>query len=340
MSPRDYENPIRNQQKRTALLVVLVVILVFAVILMLKVLEAKEDAIIIGDAQNKVVQAEESGLIRYGGKWYKQNPDLTTLLLIGTDSLVSGEDGKANQADFLLLVAMDYDHNNYKALQINRDTIADVPQFDMYGRVFGSKKQQIALAYSHTDSDVRNCNNTVKAVSNLLYGIDIDHFVSVAMDSVAIANDMVSGVPVYVEDDFSNIDPSIKQGETVTLSGEQALHFVRARSGMEEPTNIARMQRQRTYMTSLHERAIQKANQDKDFLMRSLLELSSHFISDCSINQMTRMFDVALAQNHSDILTIPGEAVMGQEYMEYHVDEAALQKQIIELLYVEEEGME
>lgn len=335
MTQNNPENFIRNQQRRTVLLVVVAVVLVVALIFMLKLLEAKEDAIIVGDAKNDAIDIEDPGLIRYGGKWYKQNPDLTTLLLIGTDSPISGEDGLANQADFLLLVAMDYDNNSYKALQINRDTIADVPQLDIYGREFGSKKQQIALAYSHSDSDITNCKNTVEAVSNLLYGVDIDHFVTVAMDSVATANDLVGGVPVYVEDDFSNIDPSIKQGETVTLRGDQALHFVRARGGMEEPTNIARMQRQHVYLTALHKQAIEKANKDPDFIMRSLLELSSHFISDCSITQMSRMFDVALAQTQSGILSIEGESVMGEEYMEFHVDEDALQKQVIELFYVE-----
>ena len=49
------------------------------------------------------------------------------------------------------------------------------------------------------------------------------------MDGMALLNDYVGGVQVTVKDDFSQVDSSLIQGETITLTGEQALIFVLVR---------------------------------------------------------------------------------------------------------------
>ena len=92
----------------------------------------------------------------------------------------------------------------------------------------GSFTGQLALAHTYGSGEEDSCENTVLAVSNLLYGMEIDHYVSLTMDGVALLNDLVGGVPVEVLDDFSGIDDSLVQGETVTLRGRQALTYVRS----------------------------------------------------------------------------------------------------------------
>lgn len=57
----------------------------------------------------------------------------------------------------------------------------------------------------------------------LLYGVEIDHYISLMMDGVAVLNDLAGGVTLKVMDDFGAFDPALVQGETVTLRGEQAL---------------------------------------------------------------------------------------------------------------------
>ena len=51
-----------------------------------------------------------------------------------------------------------------------------------------------------------SCRYQAKAVSNLLYGVSIDHFCSVTMDAVAVINDAVGGVSVQVMDDMTMVD--------------------------------------------------------------------------------------------------------------------------------------
>lgn len=336
-------NPIPENNRgynggKTVLLIVLASAAIIALLFLFRIIELKEDEKIVDDAKTKAESQEDTSLIRYDGKWYRPNQKLSTVLLIGVDNVKSESDEHiVKQADFLLLVVMDTEAKTYKSIHINRDTIADVPQLDMYGREYATKKQQIALAYTQGESDIANCKNTVEAVSNLLYGVDIDHFVCTTMDIVPVANDLVDGVTIYISDDFSAVDETLKQWEYADLRGEHALTYVRARKEMGEPTNLARMERQRIYIFGLHNRAIEKANKDSNFIMESLMKLSPYIISDCSVNQMARIFDIALSQSASNIKTIKGEASVGDEYMEYHVDEDELQKQVIDLFYVEED---
>ena len=76
------------------------------------------------------------------------------------------------------------------------------------GEPAGTFTGQLALAHTYGSGEEDSCENTVLAVSNLLYGMEIDHYVSLTMDGVALLNDLVGGVTVEVLDDFSGIDDS------------------------------------------------------------------------------------------------------------------------------------
>jgi len=298
--------------------------------------------------EDEVDYAEDNEYrVRYQGKWYKQNPDIKTTLVIGVDKEKFTEESK--QSDFLMLLAVDYKNKTYRALHINRDTMVEVQQLDFMDNVFDTKEQQLALAYAHGQSEKVNCRNTVQAVEKLLYGITIDHYISVSMDAVPIVNDKLGGVSVYVEDDFSAIDPEIKQGETVTLRGKQALTFVRSRKSMEDPTNLARMERQRVYIAALRDQFNQ---QDGDSVLELLLEISNYFVSDCTAPQLAELVGLvaeadasagaAGAENSvgtvgqsTPIETIVGTASYDGQYAEFRVDEAALTKQVMDMFFVE-----
>ena len=277
--------------------------------------------------------------VRYQGKWYKENTDIEKILLIGVDKfdtqISAGEEDFRNdqQSDFLALMLLNRADDTYRILFLNRDTMADVPMLDISGQEYGTRQMQLALAHTYGNGGEASCRNTVQAVSNLLYGVKIDHYVCVTMDAVALLNDAVGGVTVHVEDDFSNTDPTIVQGEDVTLLGDHALNFVRARSGMAEPTNLARMERQRAYLKALRQQTLACVSADKSFAMDTLMELSDYMVSDCTIDRMATYFDAVSLNGEPEVLTLEGEAVAGKQFMEYYVDEDALQAQVIELFY-------
>ena len=169
-------------------------------------------------------------------------------------------------------------------------------------------------------------------MSNLLYGIEIDHYISMTMDGVALLNDLVGGVTVEVMDDFSGIDDTLVQGETVTLLGEHALTYVRSRGGLEDSTNLHRMERQRQYLAGLQEQ-MKKASQEEGFTLDALMQLNEYLVSDCTINQLSDLLENLNTYEVGEILTTQGEAKVGEEFMEFTVDEDALQQLVMDVFY-------
>ena len=276
--------------------------------------------------------------VLYNGKTYKPKEDLTKLLIIGLDVSDLTErfcDMKnRQQADFLLLVGIDDRTKKGWALQINRDTMVDMPVIDVKGRVAGSVYGQICLSHNYGLNETGACENTVKTVENLLYGTGVDHYICTGMDSVKYLNDAVGGVTLSCLDDFPS-DPALKAGKEVTLKGDQALTYVRARMEMPDDTNIRRMERQQQYLTVLRKNCIEKSKTDSNFMINTLLALSDNILSDCRVNELSDIANAAVQYDFGEILNIKGDAVDGEEYVEFYADDAELQKQVIELMYEE-----
>lgn len=119
------------------------------------------------------------------------------------------ESDGTGQSDVLELLVIDTKKNTYHKLPINRDTITDVRSLDDDGSYLATTKTQIALAHANGDGMELSCENTVDAVSNMLYGIRIEGYISLNMDSIKILNHLAGGVPVTIEDDFSQSDKSL-----------------------------------------------------------------------------------------------------------------------------------
>ena len=135
-------------------------------------------------------------------------------------------------------------------------------------------------------------------------------------------------------DDFPG-DEEMKAGKEITLFGQKALKYVRARMDMPDDTNVRRMERQQQYLQELRKKCMQKSAEDSGFLLQSLLTIAGNLVSDCRVNELSDIANAAVNYDFGDILTIRGENVQGPVYMEYYPDEDALQRQVIELFYEE-----
>lgn len=260
----------------------------------------------------------------------KQN-NVETILVMGLDKEELPEERKGYvndiRCDFLLLMVVDKDAKTINSLHINRDTMTDITRIGVFGGATGKYTAQIALAYSYGSGGSDSALNAVRAVSNFLGGRKIEHYMTFTMESVALVNDMVGGVTVLVEDDFSQSDPTLIQGQTITLKGEQALHFVRGRMNVADGTNLNRMARQRQYMSGLYERLMEAVAKDETFPERLVTKLGDAFDTDLSLNQLQKLFDVLVECEMQEILTIEGENVSG-EFREFYPDPDSLQKAI------------
>lgn len=277
--------------------------------------------------------------VYYNGAWYRLREELETVLVLGVDKYAKNRqpsgNGKYEQSDFLMLLVIDRDAEQYTALHLNRDTMTEYQILTDTGVPVRTVTGQLTLAHTYGGSPKAACRNTLEAVSNLLYGMEIEHYISISMDGVAELNDLAGGVTVEVMDDFTGIDSTLIQGETVTLRGQQALTYVRTRFGLEDSSNLHRMERQRQYLEALQKKVEECAERDPGFPLTALLQVNEYLESDYTAEQMADLAERVSGYEMADYLTLDGEAVYNDPYMEFYVDEEAVQELIMRVFYEE-----
>jgi len=276
--------------------------------------------------------APEQVSLTYKGQEYPMKEHLYTVLLIGTDSAERYEKQENllqdyynyNQADFLVLLVQDTEANTTEVIQLNRDTMTDVPWLDVIGNYGGTEFEQLCLAFNSGDGGRASCLNTVDAVSSLLFDAPIDHYIQVPMSAIPVLNNLVGGVPVQIPEDLTAVDPAFVEGTTVYLTGEQAEKFVRARMDLEDDTNLARMSRQRIYLESFRKQAQKAFDSESEFVLKLVEKLGEYMQSDLTAQQLSDLVQNLDRSQVAPIRTADGELIAGAEHYEFFVDETSL----------------
>ena len=278
------------------------------------------------------------GTVEINGVKCVPKNNIRTYLFMGLDSRGESEskedyDG-TGQCDVLQVIVLDRTNNTYTRLPINRDTMTDVKSLDTDGTYLTTTEVQIALAHANGDGMEMSCENTVDAVSNLLYGQQIDGYVALNMDAIEILNRLAGGVTVTIEDDFSQSDPTLVQGETVTLTDEQAMHFVHDRMNVADGTNENRMKRQAQYLANLKPILADKCMEDNSFALDLYDGLEKYMVTDISRNGFIKLSAFLAESEEQKMLEIEGESSIGKlDYNEFRVNEDSLAEVVIQLFY-------
>ena len=280
---------------------------------------------------------EMAGVTVYDGVKYVQRGDVETILIIGIDKFDNsglGDDSYINDscADFLTLIVIDKTNDKVSTVYINRNTITDITAIGIGGKEIGTFKGQVALSHTYGSGLQDSCRYTVKAVSSALNGIKIDRYVSLTMDAVGKINDMVGGVTLTVMDDLSSIDPLLVKGETVTLDADSALNYVRSRQGLDDPSNEARMERQKQYIEALTEALRSKIDNDDEFSAELISDLSKYMVTNCTSGQLERISNNVYEFASGGSYTPEGELRV-TEYAEFYPDYDSVMEILIEVVY-------
>ena len=236
-----------------------------------------------------------------------------------------------NQADVIVLLCIDNDAKTVVPLQINRDTMMEVPWLDVLGNYGGTEFEQICLAYNSGSGLNDSCKNTVDTVRSLLFDAPVDHYLAFSMGGINTLNDLVGGVTVTITDDLTPVDPTLTKGSTVTLHGEQAENFIRARMALAEDTNTARMRRHRDYFQGFMTSARKAFNSDSEFMLKAVEKLQSYMVTDLTAEAMSTLVSRLDTYDIGQILYADGELQLG-EYYEFYVDEDDLWRIVKEAL--------
>lgn len=321
----------RHKKYLNLLLIALVVLLSFVIIFCaLRIVDNS-----LEEPQSDPV-TQHSKTIHRDGISYFPRQDITTVLLMGIDQYgpvqSSGSYNNPGDADVVMILTLDETNKTYNVLSLNRDTMVDMPVLGLGGKKVGSRTAQLTLSHTYGSGLQDSCENTKQTVSQLLYGLNIDYYVSLNLDAIEILNDAVGGVKVTVTDDFSMVDSSIPKGDVV-LNGKQAVSYVQARKNVGDQLNTNRMNRQNEYIDGFMN-AFQAKLEDSESLSVDLYnQLTPYMVTDCTDSVLTTLISKFSEYKLTEIVTPEGKNQKGEEYMEFHLDEQKLDELILRLYY-------
>lgn len=323
-----------KRQHKVGKIIFIIVLLVLVLVFLFSGLQVLESTIFSkGEAQEVT---NEKKTIKRGEDEYFPRQDINVFLVMGIDKNgpVEESDSYNNDgaADTVMLLVFDEKDKTFSIININRDTMLDMTILGIGGKPAGTYYGQLALAHTYGTGMEDSCENTRDAVSELFYGITIDHYVSMNMDAVGILNDLVDGVTVNVEEDFSAVDPTITQGE-IKLQGEQAISYVRMRKEVGDQLNISRMERQSEYMDGFMEALSVKLAAYPNFVIQAYDEVFDYIVTDCSSKTLSSLMERYKDYSFKEMVTLEGENKEGAAYMEFYPDEKALDELILGTFY-------
>ncbi len=315
-------------------IVILAAILILVLVLLYSGLRILESTVLHRES-GATEETVSKTIVRDGVSYYPRL-NITTILLTGVDTVGpmtdSGSYNNPAEADMVSLLIIDQVSKDVDIISLNRDSMVDMTVLGVGGKPSGTQHAQLALAHTYGNGLEMSSRNLVQTVSNLLYGVQIDHYITINMDAITVMNDAVGGVTVEVTEDFSQVDASIPMGR-VTLMGKQAVNYVRLRYGVDDQLNLSRMDRQKKYMQGFMTALHRSIEEDPSFLLTAYSDAASYMVTDCTTSTLSSLLDRYGDYALGEIITIDGENVMGESYMEYHLDEADLDRVILEYLY-------
>ena len=351
----------KKQQKRKTILGVLAKILIFFIVLIIasigglvylryrgqKAMSHKaEDVKLTMEKENtpdEVEEIEDDGkTITYKGEKYRWNDNVSTILFLGSDRTVEQQEARESvigingQADTILLGVIDNKNKKISFINVNRDTMTNVAQYTPDGDYAGDKQMQICLAYSYGKDNEEGCKMMASAVSNLLYGIPIDAYARISYDAVPMLNDSVGGVTVKVIEDMSSADPALVKDAKVTLTGSQALRYIRWRNKMVTETNELRMARQKQYFYAFMNRTIEATRADLTLPLGLYNNAKPYMTTDITPSRVTYLTSKVLEYgvNGDAIHSVAGSSTDGASgLVEFHADDVKLYEMILNTFY-------
>ncbi|MEV4227485.1 LCP family protein [Streptomyces bobili] len=277
-------------------------------------------------------EAAAAELARYA----KERPtalvkDAQNVLLIGSDSRAGdgnsayGRDSGTERSDTTILLHLSAGRQSATAVSIPRDLMVDVPACR---RPDGSRSAPRFAMFNYSfQTGGSAC--TIRTVEKLT-DIRIDHHVVVDFHGFKKMVDALDGVEVCLKEPISDKAARLRlPAGRVTLDGEQALGYVRARKSLGDGSDTDRMDRQQRFLGALVNKA-----QSNDVLLNPV---KLYPVLDAATSSLTTDPDLAslrglyeLVRGLRDIpteqvrfLTVPRESYVNDANRDQLVEPAA-----------------
>lgn len=223
--------------------------------------------------------------------------------------LLLGEDESERLTDVLMIVSCDTKSKTINILQIPRDT---------YAEYTSSSYRKINAA-----RDVLGGGNYLADFLTAHLGISIDGYISVDLDVIAEAVDVLGGVEIDVpmnmtyKDPYQNLNIEIKKGKQL-LDGEKAKQFVRYREGYVRG-DLGRLDAQKLFVSAFFNRLSQK--NDVFTAIQLVSKVFPKTDSNIPLIECVEIISKIGIPDVSDIkfMTLPGGDIQGSSGAWYYV---------------------
>ena len=279
--------------------------------------------------------------IKINKKKYTLDHPVKTYLFLGTDKSgneeATDDEYQGSMADALMLVVIDEQEKSYGILQLNRDTITEVPMLLADGTANASAKMQLCTAHWYGKDKTASCENTVNTVSKMLGGVPIDGYYALQMEAMRLLNHEVGGVTVTLEDDMTSLDPEMKKGTTLTLTDHQAELLIQTRYAMDDDRNTERMRRQQIFMKAFMNKMKEKNAEDVNATIELYDRLRPYATENINMNELTTILQNMQGYSDKGIIIIDGESRIGEKlhdgekHWEFYMDKDSLESAMKEL---------
>ena len=279
--------------------------------------------------------------IKINKKKYTLDHPVKTYLFLGTDKSgneeATDDEYQGSMADALMLVVIDEQEKSYGILQLNRDTMTEVPMLLADGTANASAKMQLCTAHWYGKDKTASCENTVNTVSKMLGGVPIDGYYALQMEAMSLLNHEVGGVTVTLEDDMTSLDPEMKKGTTLTLTDHQAELLIQTRYAMDDDRNTERMRRQQIFMKAFMNKMKEKNAEDVNATIELYDRLRPYATENINMNELTTILQNMQGYSDKGIIIIDGESRIGEKlhdgekHWEFYMDKDSLESAMKEL---------
>ena len=246
------------------------------------------------------------------------------------DLLTTSVDGSGYNPQYGLLGSNKADDGRVKLFP--RDTMADVIAMDANGQYLDTVYTNISTAHSYGDGKDLSCRLTTDAVSRLLYGAPVSRYVALDYDALYTLNDLIGGLTITFDDDYTEIHSTFTKGSTVTLNRWYMDKFITYRSETDLEGAYKRGMRSMAVMKALFNQCKGKIVADPAVALEYYNGLKDYITTDLDLTEITYLArNMGKMYFTSDtIVRLPGETVMGERYAEFYPDESWLHDFVVE----------
>ncbi|CAL9478522.1 Polyisoprenyl-teichoic acid--peptidoglycan teichoic acid transferase TagU [Streptomyces sp. enrichment culture] len=242
--------------------------------------------------------------------------DARNILVIGSDSRAGeenrryGRDVGTERSDTAILLHLSAGRRSATAVSIPRDLMVDVP--GCLGR--DGTRTEPAFAALNTAFEKGGSACAVRTVEKLT-DIRVDHHIVVDFHGFKEMVDAVGGVEVCLREPIDDKAAALElPAGRVTLNGEQALGYVRARKSLGDGSDTDRMERQQRFLGAL----VSKVHSN-DVLLNPvklypvLDAATSSLTTDPELASLRGLYELVrglrnIPTEHVQFLTVPREA--------------------------------